>query len=71
MLCLRYLHPAACAQHPRPVYVAADLAATPLAEALESKGFDRTKPAVFTCEGILVYLPPVRPLSPGTMGLAS
>ena len=48
-------------QYPRPVYVAADLAATPLAEALEPKGFDRTKPAVFTCEGILVYLPPVSP----------
>ena len=41
--------------------MAADLAATPLAEALEPRGFDRTKPALFTCEGILVYLPPVRP----------
>lgn len=46
-------------QYPRPVYVGADLAMTPLAEALAAKGFDRTKPALFTCEGILCYLPQV------------
>ena len=50
-----------CLQFPRPVYVGADLATTPLAEALTSKGFDPTMPALFTCEGILCYLPQVGP----------
>ena len=50
-----------CLQFPRPVYVGADLAKTPLAEALTSKGFDPTTPALFTSEGILCYLPQVGP----------
>lgn len=50
-----------CAQFPRPAYVAADLAVTPLKEALTAKGFDPSKPALFTCEGILTYLPQVEP----------
>lgn len=48
-------------QYPRPAYVAADLAVTPLKEALTAKGFDPSKPALFTCEGILTYLPQVQP----------
>ncbi|CAL8463656.1 g3190 [Coccomyxa elongata] len=44
-------------KYPRPAYVAADLAVTPLKEALTAKGFDPSKPALFTCEGILTYLP--------------
>jgi O-methyltransferase involved in polyketide biosynthesis len=39
--------------------VAADLAVTPLKEALTAKGFDASKPTLFTCEGILCYLPQV------------
>ena len=46
-------------QYPRPAYVAADLAVTKLATALEAHGFDPTKPALFTCEGIFCYLPQV------------
>ena len=46
-------------QFPRPIFVGADLASAPLAEALTSKGFDPSKPALFTCEGILCYLPQV------------
>lgn len=49
------------AQYPRPLYVGADLAVTPLAEALEAAGFDRSKPTLFTAEGILCYLPSVGP----------
>ena len=36
----------------------ADLAATPLSAALAGSGFDAASPAVFTCEGLLYYLPP-------------
>ena len=42
-----------------PSTVGADLAVTPLGDALKAKGFDLTKPALFTCEGILCYLPQV------------
>ncbi|CAK0732255.1 hypothetical protein CVIRNUC_000105 [Coccomyxa viridis] len=42
---------------PRPIYAQADLAKTPLAKVLESNGFDPNKPALFTCEGLLCYLP--------------
>ena len=31
---------------------------TPLSAALEGSGFDASRPAVFTCEGLLYYLPP-------------
>lgn len=51
-------------QYPRPAYVAADLAVTPLKEALVDKGFNPSKPALFTCEGILCYLPQVRTCPP-------
>ena len=51
--------PAIHLQFPRPIFVGADLASAPLAEALTSKGFDPSKPALFTCEGILCYLPQV------------
>ncbi len=47
-------------QFPRPVYVGADLATTPVAEALTTHGFDPSKPTLFTCEGILCYLPQVQ-----------
>ncbi|KIY99348.1 hypothetical protein MNEG_8616 [Monoraphidium neglectum] len=45
--------------YPRPAYVAADLAAVPLMDALEAAavGFDRSKPALFTVEGLVYYLP--------------
>ena len=46
-------------QFPRPIYAQADLAKTPLAKVLESNGFDSSKPALFTCEGLLCYLPQV------------
>ena len=46
-------------QFPRPIYAQADLAKTPLAKVLESNGFDPSKPALFTCEGLLCYLPQV------------
>jgi hypothetical protein len=41
--------------YPRPAYVAADLAAVPLMDALEAAavGFDRSKPALFTVEGLV------------------
>ena len=32
---------------------------TPLAEALQGAGFDRAARTLFTCEGILTYLPQV------------
>ena len=48
-----------CLQFPRPIYAQADLAKTPLAKVLESNGFDSSKPALFTCEGLLCYLPQV------------
>ena len=47
-------------QFPRPIYAQADLAKTPLAKVLESNGFDASKPALFTCEGLLCYLPQVQ-----------
>ena len=46
-------------QHRLPTYVEADLAATPLSAALAGSWFDAASPAVFTCEGLLYYLPPV------------
>ncbi|KAI8474183.1 MAG: S-adenosyl-L-methionine-dependent methyltransferase [Monoraphidium minutum] len=49
------LFPAAA--HPRPAYIAADLAAVPLMDALEGCGFDASKPALFTIEGLIYYLP--------------
>ena len=42
----------------------ADLASTPLAEALTSKGFDPSRRTLFTCEGIFCYLPQVLPTLP-------
>ncbi|GBF97576.1 S-adenosyl-L-methionine-dependent methyltransferase [Raphidocelis subcapitata] len=42
---------------PRPAYVAADLSATPLMDALAGAGFDFGRPALFTIEGLLYYLP--------------
>ena len=42
----------------------ADLASTPLADALTSKGFDPAKRTLFTCEGIFCYLPQVLPPLP-------
>jgi O-methyltransferase involved in polyketide biosynthesis len=53
------VHMCAPLQYPRPVYVGADLAVTPLAGALAAKGFEVSKPTLFTCEGILCYLPQV------------
>jgi O-methyltransferase involved in polyketide biosynthesis len=43
---------------PRPAFVAADLSAAPLAEALAGTGFDPSLPTLFTCQGLLYYLPP-------------
>ena len=42
----------------------ADLASTPLAAALTSKGFDPSQSTLFTCEGIFSYLPQVLPTLP-------
>ncbi|KAL4419924.1 hypothetical protein ABPG75_007022 [Micractinium tetrahymenae] len=42
---------------PRPVYVAADLAHVTLSAALAGTGFDRSKRTLFTCEGLIYYLP--------------
>ena len=42
----------------------ADLASTPLADALTSKGFDPSQRTLFTCEGIFCYLPQVLPTLP-------
>ncbi len=50
-----------CLQYPRPIYVGADLALTPLAGALISKGFNPNERTLFTCEGIFCYLPQVLP----------
>lgn len=51
--------------YPRPAFIAADLAAVPLMDALEraGAGFDRSKPALFTVEG-LVSAPWALPLRP-------
>lgn len=51
--------PCSCLQYPRPIYVGADLASTPLVDALVSKGFKSGKRTLFTCEGIFCYLPQV------------
>lgn len=51
------------------MYVGADLATTPVAEALTTHGFDPSKPTLFTCEGILCYLPQVRLNTPSTASL--
>ena len=45
-------------QHRLPTYVEADLAITPLSAALAGSGLDASCPAVFTCEGLVYYLPP-------------
>ncbi|KAI3425331.1 hypothetical protein D9Q98_009095 [Chlorella vulgaris] len=42
---------------PRPVYVAADLGRVTLGQALQGTGFDPSQPTVFTCEGLIYYLP--------------
>ncbi|KAL4430397.1 hypothetical protein ABPG77_002203 [Micractinium sp. CCAP 211/92] len=42
---------------PRPVYVAADLAHVMLSAALAGTGFDASKRTLFTCEGLIYYLP--------------
>lgn len=59
---------------PRPAaFVGADLAATPLAEALAGSGFDPAQPTLWTCQGLLYYLPPaaVRALLAGVRGLSA
>jgi O-methyltransferase involved in polyketide biosynthesis len=45
---------------PRPVFVAADLGKVTLGQALQGTGFDPSQPTVFTCEGLIYYLPEVR-----------
>lgn len=45
---------------PRPVYIAADLGRVTLAAALEGSGFDPSRRTLFTCEGLVYYLPEVR-----------
>ena len=52
------LEPCVHVQHRMPVYVEANLASKPLSVALAECGFDASRPAVFTCEGLLYYLPP-------------
>lgn len=47
-------------KYPRPTYIGADLANVPLKEALTAGGFDPAQRTMFTCEGILCYLPRVR-----------
>lgn len=42
---------------PRPVYVAADLAHVTLSAALAGTGFDASRRTLFTCEGLIYYLP--------------
>eukprot|EP00884_Botryococcus_braunii_P006996 jgi/Botrbrau1/16298/Bobra.0066s0067.1 len=44
-------------KYPRPTYIGADLANVPLKEALTAGGFDPAQRTMFTCEGILCYLP--------------
>lgn len=62
-------HPALCRavlpgpqELPRPVYVAADLAHVTLSAALAGTGFDASRRTLFTCEGLIYYLPEVRGL---------
>ncbi|GBF90902.1 hypothetical protein Rsub_03757 [Raphidocelis subcapitata] len=55
-------------------FVAADLATSPLAEALaSSSSFDPSRPALFTAQGLLYYLPPraVAGLLAGVRGIAA
>lgn len=40
----------------RPCYIAADLAAVPLADALEGTGFDPSQPTFFSCQGLVYYV---------------
>jgi methyltransferase (TIGR00027 family) len=46
------------AAYPRPAYVAADLSTVDLADALAGCGFDPARPAFFSCQGLVYYLPP-------------
>ena len=48
---------------PRPTYVGANLAAVPLDEALRDTAFDPSRKTLFTCEGLIYYLPDVSPAS--------
>jgi len=41
--------------YPHPTYIAADLAATPLMEALALPSFDRSKKTLFTIEGLVSW----------------
>ncbi|KAI8477376.1 MAG: S-adenosyl-L-methionine-dependent methyltransferase [Monoraphidium minutum] len=67
------------AAHPRPAYIAADLAAVPLADALAGSGFDPALPTFWLVQGLTYYLPPaafgsmlasIRALSPPGSRLA-
>ncbi|EFN53633.1 hypothetical protein CHLNCDRAFT_53521 [Chlorella variabilis] len=42
---------------PRPVYVGADLGRVTVGDALAGTGFDASRPTLFTCEGLIYYLP--------------
>lgn len=44
---------------PRPVYVGADLGRVTVGDALAGTGFDASRPTLFTCEGLIYYLPEV------------
>ena len=44
---------------PRPTYIAADLGRVTLGQALAGSGFDASKQTLFTCEGLVYYLPEV------------
>jgi hypothetical protein len=44
---------------PRPAYIAADLGRVTLAAALAGSGFDPALRTLFTCEGLVYYLPEV------------
>jgi O-methyltransferase involved in polyketide biosynthesis len=44
---------------PRPTYIAADLARVPLEAALAGSRFQPGKRTLFTCEGLIYYLPQV------------
>ena len=55
------LKPARPLQYLRPAYVPTDLADVgALARNLAAAGFDASRPALFTCEGIFCYLPQAR-----------
>ena len=57
------------AELPRPTYVAADLSKVTLDAALDGTGFSPSKRTLFTMEGLIYYLPPVRALwRPGGPG---